>query len=57
MFVTDAAVWKFHVNWRRRGRDYCCMRSRERAADFTEPVDDALLGGNVGDDGNGVNPA
>jgi hypothetical protein len=54
--VTDAVVWECHVSWRRRGRDDCCVEGRERAVDFTEPVD-ALLGGNAGEDGDGVNPA
>jgi hypothetical protein len=39
------------------GRDDCCVGSRERAVDLMEPVNDGLLWGNAGDDGDGVNPA
>lgn len=51
------AVGGCHVGGRRRGSDDCCLGSRERAIDLTEPDNDALPGGNIGDEGDPVNPA
>jgi hypothetical protein len=53
--VTGVTVGGCHVGGRRRGSHDCCLGSRERAIDLTEPDDDALPGGNIGDEGDVVN--
>lgn len=55
--VAEAAVEEYHVGGRSRGRDDCCLGGRDRAADLGELLEETLPGGNIRDEGDGVNPA